>query len=223
MSMMKELNFFLGLQIKQLKEGTFINQAKYIRDLLKRFNIEEAKTMKTPMSSSIKLDKDEKGKSINSTMYRGMISSLLYLTASRLDIMYSVCLCATFQSCPKESYLSDVKRILRYVKRTMDIGLWYFKGDNFELIGFSDADFSGCKVEKKSTSDTYHFLGHTHLFYGIVSNKQNLIALLMMKFEYIAAGLYCAQILWMKQTLSDFGLSFEHVLIKCDNTSTISI
>ena len=101
MSMMGELNFFLGLQIKQLKEGTFINQAKYIRDLLKRFNMEEAKTMKTPMSSSIKLDKDEKGKCIDSTMYRGMIGSLLYLTASRPNIMYSVCLCARFQSCPK--------------------------------------------------------------------------------------------------------------------------
>ena len=96
MSMMGELNFFLELQIKQLKEGTFINQAKYIRDLLKRFNMEEIKTMKTPMSSSIKLDKDEEGKSIDSTMYRGMIGSLLYLTASKPDIMYSVCLCARF-------------------------------------------------------------------------------------------------------------------------------
>ena len=104
MRMMGELNFFFGLQIKQLKEGNFINQAKYIRDLLKRFNMEEAKTMKTPMSSSIKLDKYEKGKSINSTMYRGMIGSLLYLTASRPNIMYK-CLCARFQSCPKESHL----------------------------------------------------------------------------------------------------------------------
>ncbi|RVW25274.1 Retrovirus-related Pol polyprotein from transposon RE1 [Vitis vinifera] len=145
MSMMGELIFFLGLQIKQLKEGTLINQAKYIRDLLKRFNMEETKTMKTPMSSSIKLDMDEKGKPVNSTMYRGMIGSLLYLTASRLDIMYSVCLCARFQSCPKESHLSAVKRILRYLKGTMDIGLWYPKGDNFELIGYSDADFAGCK------------------------------------------------------------------------------
>ena len=98
---MGELNFFLGLQIKQLNEGTFINQAKYIRDLLKMFNMEESKTMKTPMSSFIKLDKDEKGKSTNSTMYRGMIGYLLYLIASRPDIMYSVCLCARFQSCPK--------------------------------------------------------------------------------------------------------------------------
>ena len=131
MSMIGEFNFFLGLQIKQLKEGTFINQAKYIRDLLKRFNMEEAKTMKTPMSSSIKFDMDENGKPVNSTMYRGMIGSLLYLIASRPDIMYSVCLCARFQSCPKESHLSAVKRILRYLKRTMDIGLWYPKGNSF--------------------------------------------------------------------------------------------
>nr|CAN65058.1 hypothetical protein VITISV_008902 [Vitis vinifera] len=209
MSMMGELNFFLGLQIKQLKEGTFINQAKYIRDLLKRFNMKEAKTMKTPMSSSIKLDMDEKGKPINSTMYRGMIGSLLYLTASRPDIMYSVCLCARFQSCPKESPLSAVKRILRYLKGTMDIGLWYPKGDNFELIGYSDADFAGCKVERKSTS-------------GTLRSKIR-VALSTAEAEYIAVGLCCEQILWMKQTLSDFNLIFEHVPIKCDNTSTINI
>ncbi|RVW72702.1 Retrovirus-related Pol polyprotein from transposon RE1 [Vitis vinifera] len=145
MSMMGELNFFLGLQIKQLKKGTFINQAKYIRDLLKRFNMEKAKTTKTPMSSSIKLENDEKGKSVNSTMYRGMIGSLLYLTTSRPDIIY--------------------------LKGTMDIGLWYPKGDNFELIGFSDADFADCKVERKSTSGTCHFLGHSLVSWH--SKKQN--------------------------------------------------
>ena len=107
--------------------------------------MEEAKTMKTLMSSSIKLDKDEKGKSIDSTMYRGIIGYLLYLTASRPDIMYSVCLCARFQSYPKESHLSVIKIILKYLKWAMDIGLWYPKSDNFELIGFLDADFSSCR------------------------------------------------------------------------------
>ena len=133
--------------------------------------MEETKTMKTLMSSSIKLDKDEKGKSISSTMYRGMIGSLLYLTVSRPDIMYSVCLCARFQSCPKESHLSAVKQILRYLKGTMDIGLWYPKCDNFELIGYSDTDFASCKVERKSISDTYHFLGHSLVSWH--SKKQN--------------------------------------------------
>ena len=134
MSMMGELNFFLGLQIKQLKEGTFINQAKYIRDLLKKFNLEEVKVKSTPMGSPIKLDMDEKGKTVDQTKYRGMIGSLLYVTASKPDIMYSVCLCARFQACSKESHLNVVKRIFRYLKGTTDIGLWYPKCENYELI-----------------------------------------------------------------------------------------
>ena len=101
MSMMGELNFFLGLQIKQLKEDTFINQTKYVRDLLKKYNLEEVTTKSTPMGSSIKLDMDKKGKPIDQTKYRGMIGSLLYLTTSRPNIMYSICLCARFQECPK--------------------------------------------------------------------------------------------------------------------------
>ena len=201
MSMMRELNFFLGLQIKQLKEGTFINQANYIRDLLKKFNLEEVKAKNTPMGSSIKLDMDEKGKSVDQTKYRDMIGSLLYLTASRPDIMYNVCLCARFQACPKESYLNAVKRIFRYLKGTIDIGLWYPKCDNFELICYSDADFGGCKIDRKSTSGTCHFLGHSLVSWH--SKKQNSVALSMTEAEYIAAGLGCAQVLWMKQTLSD--------------------
>ncbi|KAL6313883.1 hypothetical protein AAG906_010302 [Vitis piasezkii] len=169
----------------------------------------------------IKLDKDEKGKSINSTMYRGMIGYLLYLTASRPDIMYSVCLCARFQSCPKESHLSVVKRILRYLKGTMDIGLWYPKSDKFELIRFSNVDYAGCRVERKNTSGTCHFLGHSLVSWH--SKKQNSVALSTAEAKYIAVGLCCAQILWIKQTLSDFNLSFEHVPIKCDNTSAINI
>ena len=193
MSMMGELNFFLGLQIKQLKERTFINQAKYIRDLLKKFNLEEVKAKNTPMSSSIKLDMDEKGKSVDQIKYRGMIGSLLYLTASRPDIMYSVCLCARFQECPKESHLNAVKRIFRYLKGTIDIGLWYPKCDNFELICYSDADFDGCKIDRKITSGTCHFLGHSLVSWH--RKKQNSVALSTVEAEYIAAGLGCAQVL----------------------------
>ena len=121
MSMMRKLNFFLALQIKQLKVGTFINQTKYIRDLPKKLNLEEVKAKSTPMGSSIKLDMDEKGKPIDQSKYRGMIGSLLSLTASRPDIMYSVCLCPRFQACSKESHLNVVKKIFRYFKGTIDI------------------------------------------------------------------------------------------------------
>ena len=154
-------------------------------------------------------------------MYRGMIGSLLYLTASRPNIMYSVCLYARFQSYSKKSHLSVVKRILKYLKGTMNIDLWYPKSDNFELIAFQDADFVGCKIERKNTSSTCHFIGHS--FVSWHSKKQNLIALSTEEAKYIAVNLRCAQILWMKQTLSDFDLTFEHVPIKCDNTSAISI
>ena len=190
MSMMGELNFFLSLQIKQRKEGTFINQAKYIRDLLKKYNLEEVKAKSIPMGSSIKLDMDEKGKPVDQTKYKGKIGSLLYLTTSRPDIMYSVCLCARFKACPKGSHLNAVKRIFRYLKGTIDIGLWYPKSDNFELICYSDADFGSCKIDRKITSGTCHFLGHSLVSWH--RKKQNLVALSTAEAEYIVVGLGCA-------------------------------
>ncbi|GJR37562.1 retrovirus-related pol polyprotein from transposon TNT 1-94 [Tanacetum coccineum] len=111
MSMMGELNFFLGLQIKQMEDGIFFNQSKYIKEMLKKFGLEESKPIKTPMSSDTKLTKDEECESVDSTKYQGMIGSLLYLMASRPDIMFSVCLCARFQEAPKTSHLEAVKRI----------------------------------------------------------------------------------------------------------------
>ncbi|KAL3507224.1 hypothetical protein ACH5RR_032606 [Cinchona calisaya] len=121
MSMMGKLQFFLGLQVHQTKEGTFITQIKYTKELLKRFGMEDCKQVGTPMCTSTKLDKDEGGNSVNEKCYRGMIGSLLYLTASRPDIMFAVCLCARFQSYPKQSHLMAVKRIFRYLKGTMNL------------------------------------------------------------------------------------------------------
>ncbi|KAH9762966.1 hypothetical protein KPL70_001008 [Citrus sinensis] len=207
MSMMGELKYFLGLQIKQNEEGIFINQAKYVKDLLKRFGIDDSKTKNTPMSTTTKLDKDEKGKEVDIKMYRGMIESLLYLTASRPDIMFSVCLCARFQSCPKESHLLAVKRIFRYLSGTIDIGLWYPRGTHIDLTCYSDADFAGYKVDRKSTSGTCYILGHSLVSW--FSKKQNSVALSTTEAEYIAAGSCCAQALLMKQTLRDYGINLE--------------
>ena len=102
------------------------------------------------MNTSTKLDKDEKGKCVDSKLYRSMIGSLLYLTACRLDIMFTVFLCARYQSCPKESHLLAVKRIFRYLKDTPYLGLWYPKGSSFALHAYSDADFGGSKLDKKA-------------------------------------------------------------------------
>ena len=123
MSMMGELTFFLGLQIKQTNEGIFINQAKYTKELLKKFGMESSKEIGTPMNPACRLDKDEEGNSIDQKLYRGMIGSLVYLTASRPDILFSVCVCARFQSNPKESPMLVVKKILKYLMGTQNLGL----------------------------------------------------------------------------------------------------
>ena len=141
----------------QKSDGIFINQAKYTRELIKKFGLEGTKSSKTPMVTTTKLDKDEQGINIDIKLYI-MIGSLLYLTASRPDIIFSVCLCARFQSCPKESQLIAVKRIIRYLKGTIGMSLWYPKTGQFSMTSFLDADYVGCRVDRKSTIGTCQFL-----------------------------------------------------------------
>jgi len=221
MSMMGELNFFLGLQIKQTKNGIFLSQAKYYKELLKRFGMENAKQMPTPMSTACYLDKDEAGQSVDIKKYRDMIRSLIYLSASRLDIMFSVCMCARYQANPKECHLSAFKRIMRYLLGTINLGLWYPKNSSYNIVGYSDSDFAGCKTDRKSTSGTSHLIGSTLVSWH--SKKQNGVALSNVEAEYISTGSCCAQILWMRQQLSDYGLMLDHIPICCDNTSAINL
>jgi hypothetical protein len=139
MSMMGVLIFFLGFQIKQVKEGTFISQTKYTHDILKKFGMDKAKPIKTPMGTNGHLDLDLSSTSVGQKVYCSMIGSLLYLCASRPDIMFSVCMCARFQAAPKNCHLRVVKRIMRYLVLTPNLGLWYPKGSHFEFLGYSDA------------------------------------------------------------------------------------
>jgi hypothetical protein len=113
MSMIRELSYFLGLQIKQMKKGIFVSQDKYIKDMLKKFGMEDAKGISTPIGTNGSLDSDTNGNMVDQTMYRSMIRSLLYVTVSRPDVMFSVCMCARFQASPRESHLKETKRILR--------------------------------------------------------------------------------------------------------------
>src|SRR3954471_1321057 len=221
MSLMGELNFFLGLQIKQLIQGTFVSQTKYCMEFLKRFGMSEAKEIDTPMATNGNLDKDEKGKEVDVKLYRGMIGSLLYLTASRPDIIFSVCMCARYQSCPKESHLKAVKRILRYLSGTTTYGLWFPKGYECYLVGLSDSDFAGCKSDRKSTSGTYHLFSNSFISWH--NKKQVSVALSTAEAEYVAAGSCCAQILWLKQQLIDFGIKLDQIPIMCNNTSAIHL
>ncbi|XP_018628838.1 secreted RxLR effector protein 161-like [Nicotiana tomentosiformis] len=130
-------------------------------------------------------------------MYTSIIGSLMYLTASRPDIVFSVGLCARFQSSPKESYLKAAKRILRYLKGMQDPVLYYPLGDNFDLIGYVDVDYAGYLVDRKSTSGMTHFLGSCLILWG--TKKQNYVALSAAEAEYVTTASCCAQLLWIKQ------------------------
>ncbi|XP_014496475.1 uncharacterized protein LOC106758077 [Vigna radiata var. radiata] len=192
---MGELTYFLGVQVKQTKEGIFIHQPEYCNDLLKRFKMLDCKDAATPMATNCYLDLDEAGKSVDQRMYRGMIGSLLYLTASRPDIMHNVCLYARFQSARKESHLIAAKRILKY--------------------------FKGCKLDRKSTSGTCHLLGSSLI--SLHSKKQACVALSTTEAEYIAVGSCCAQSLWIKSQLEDYGIKIENTPLKCDSTTAINL
>ncbi|KAK1669045.1 hypothetical protein QYE76_057204 [Lolium multiflorum] len=176
MSMMGELKYFLGFEIKQMRQGTFINQAKYLQDMLKRFDMKEAKGHWNPMH---------------------------------------------LKSSPKESHIVAVKRIFRYLVDTPHFGLWYPRDTDFALVGFTDSDWAGDKVDRKSTSGACHFLGRSLVCWS--SKKQNCVSVSTAEAEYVAAASSCAQILWMRRTLRDYGLEYSKVPLLCDNESAIKI
>jgi hypothetical protein len=193
MSMMGELQFFLELQIKQAKEGTFVHQAKYTKDIFKKFKMDDSKPLSTPMTTTTALDADEDGEPMDQKEYRSMIGSLLHLTTTRPDIQFSVYLCARFQASPRTSHRQVIKRIFRYLRYTPELGLWYSTSSSLSLLGFSDADFAGCQVDRKSTSGTCQFLGS--LLVSWSSRKQSSVAQATIEAEYVSAASCCSQLL----------------------------
>ncbi|GJR13778.1 hypothetical protein Tco_0796430 [Tanacetum coccineum] len=173
------------------------------------------------MSSKTKFTRDEDGESVNDIKYRGMTGSLLYLTASRPDIMFSVFLCARCQEDPKSSHLEAVKRIFRYSKGTTHLGLWYPNGTGVEAILYTDSDHAGYYVVLKSTSGVCTFMGCclTSWF----SKKQTALAISTTEAEYVSAKKACQQALWMKQALVDYDIKLDDIPILCNNKGTIDL
>ncbi|GJT35433.1 putative ribonuclease H-like domain-containing protein [Tanacetum coccineum] len=191
MSSMGELTFFLGLQVEQRADGIFLSQDKYVYEILKKFGYSNMKTASTPMETQKPLTKDENGADVDVHLYRSMIGSLMYLTSSRLDIMFVVCACSRFQVQPKASHLHAIKRIFRYLKGQSTLGLLYAKDSPLELVAYSDSDYAGVSIDRKSTIGGCQFLG-----YRLVSwqcKKQIIIAKSTTEAEYIAASNCCAQ------------------------------
>ncbi|GKB46070.1 putative ribonuclease H-like domain-containing protein [Tanacetum coccineum] len=221
MSSMGELTFFLGLQVKQNKGGIFISQDKYVAEILKKFDLVNVKAAITPMETKLPLTKDEEAFDVDVHLYRSMIGSLMYLTASRPDIMYAVCVCSRFQVTPKTSHLNAVKRIFKYLKGKPNLGLWYPRESPFDLEAFSDSDYGGSNLDRKSTTGGCQFLGQRLISWQC--KKQTIVATSTTEAEYVAAANCCGQVLWVQNQLLDYGFNFMNTKIHIDNESTICI
>ncbi|GJZ89748.1 retrovirus-related pol polyprotein from transposon TNT 1-94 [Tanacetum coccineum] len=197
MLMMGQMSFFLGLQISQSPRGIFINQSKYASEIVKKYGLNTTDSVDTPMIENKKLDEDLQGKPVDATLYRGMIGSLMYLTASRPDLNYVVCLCARYQAKPTEKHLQAVKRIFRYLNGTINMGLWYSKDTDMSLTAYADADHAGCQDTRRSTSGSAQFLGDKLVSWS--SKKQKSTA------------------------ISNYGFKFNKIPLYCDNKSAIAL
>nr|GEX68922.1 copia protein [Tanacetum cinerariifolium] len=221
MSMMGEMTFFLGLQVNQSPCCIFINQSKYMLEILRKYRMEYYDPVGTPIEIKDKLDLDQNGNPVDATKYRSMIGVLMYLTSSRSDIVHAICLCARYQAKPTEKHLKEVKRIFCYLQGTVNTRLWYTKDSGFELTGFSDADYAGCKDTFKSTFGGAQFLGEKLVSWS--SKKQDCMTLSTAEAEYVSLSACYAQILWMRTQLTDYGFHFNKIPIYCDSKSAIAI
>ncbi|GKB12111.1 retrovirus-related pol polyprotein from transposon TNT 1-94 [Tanacetum coccineum] len=219
MSMMGKISFFLGLQISQSSRGIFLNQSKYALESLKKYGMESCDPVDTPMVEKSKIDEDTLGKVIDPTHYHGMVSTLMYLTSSKPDLVYAVCVCARYQARPTEKHLHVVKRIFRYLRGTINRGLWYPKDSAIALTAFADADHAGCQDTRRSTSGSMQMLGDRLVSWS--SKRQKSAAISSTEAEYIALSGCCAQVLWMRSQLTDYGLGFNKIPMYCDNKSGI--
>ncbi|GJS95172.1 retrovirus-related pol polyprotein from transposon TNT 1-94 [Tanacetum coccineum] len=190
MSMMGKILFFLGLQISQSPRGIFINQSKYALESLKKYEFDSCDPVDTPMVEKSKLDKDKEGKAVDPSHYRGMIGTLLDLTASRPDLQFAIYMCTRYQARPTEKHLNAVKRIFRYLKGIVNQGLWYPKDSSIALTIFADADHDGCQDTRRSTSGSMQFLGDRLISWS--SKRQKSVAISSTEAEYIALSGCCA-------------------------------
>ncbi|GJQ93314.1 putative ribonuclease H-like domain-containing protein [Tanacetum coccineum] len=205
-------------RVLQKNDGIFISQDKYVGDILKKFGYTDVRTAKTPMDKENPWGKDGPGKDVDLHLYRSMIGSLMYLTASRPDIMFVVCVCARHQVTPKECHLHAVKRIFRYLKGQPLLGLWYPKESPFDLVAYSDSDYDGDNQDRKSTTRGCQFLGRRLISWQC--KKQTIVATSTTKAEYVAAASCCGQVLWIQNQLLDYGDCYEKKLINVDHIHT---
>ncbi|XP_071738725.1 uncharacterized mitochondrial protein AtMg00810-like [Rutidosis leptorrhynchoides] len=214
--------YYLGIEVKQKKEGIFISQEGYASEVLKKFKMNECKTMNTPVDCNLKLSKDDEGYLVDPTQYKSLVGSLRYLTCTRPDILYGVGLVSRYMEAPTINHLKAAKRILRYIKGTIDYGLFYSPSNHFKLVGYSDSDWAGDKDDRKSTSGFVFYMGDTAFTWS--SKKQPIVTLSTCEAEFVAATSCTCHAIWLRKLLNE--LKFfqkEPTEIYVDNKSAIAL
>lgn len=229
-SMMKEfdmsdlglMHYFLGIEVVQSTRGIFISQRKYVQELLNKFQMRDCNPTATPAEAGLKLVKDPQGERVDNTLYKQIVGSLMYLTGTRPDIMHVVSLISRFMECPKEMHLAAAKRILRYLKGTIDYGIMYKNGEKSELFGFTDSDYAGDLDDRKSTSGYAFMMGSGAVSWS--SRKQSVVTLSTTEAEFVAANSCACQAVWLRQILAALQFKQEGATtIYCDKSSAIKL
>ena len=216
------LHFFLGLEVKQVEDGVFVSQRKYAVDLLKKFNMLNCKVVATPMNSNEKLQAEDGTERADARRFKSLVGGLIYLTHTRPDIAFAVGVISRFMHCPSKQHLGAAKRLLRYIARTYDFGIWYGHVQEFKLVGYTDSDWAGCLEDRKSTSGYMFSLGSGAVCWS--SKKQAVTALSSSEAEYTAATSSACQAVWLRRILADINQEHEEpTVIYCDNKAAIAM
>jgi hypothetical protein len=216
------MHYFLGLEVWQKPDEIFLNQGKYVVEILKRFRMMDCKAMSTPMVTNLKLLSDTSSETVDATMYRQMIGSLMYLTNTRPDICFAVNTLSQYMVEPRSVHLIAEKHVLRYLKGTVDYGLRYVSDREIRLQGYADSDWAGSVADRKSTSGCCFSLGSTMISW--LNRKQTSVALSTTEAEYIAACSASSEVVWLRKLLAGlFDLELEVTCIFCDNQSCIKL
>lgn len=206
MSMIDEMNYFLGLHILQNSEGIFLSQTKYLKNMLKRFSSESCKPIGKSMVTSHNLSNKDETPTIEQKKYISIIGGLQYLTHTRPDTTNTFGIVARFQVDPKEAHYAAVKNIFRYLKGTLDFGLWYDRSNNFTLCAYTDVDWEGIMDDRKSSSGGGFFLGR--ILVSWLKKKHDCISQRTTEEKYVATKNNCKKIMWMKHMLKDIRVEF---------------
>jgi hypothetical protein len=219
-----KMKYFLGIEVSQTDQGIFIYQQKYASEILSRFGMEDCNGVCSPIVPGSKLVKDEKGRATDATLYKRMIGSLMYLLATRLDMTFSVCLAARYMERPTELHVAAVKRIMRYLKRTLSFGILYkYKTDEGLIMqGWTDSDYAGDHDDRKSTSGYVFTLGSSAVCWS--SKKQPIVTLSTTEAEFVSAASSACQCIWLRNVLNHLHLTqSDCTTINCDNSSSIKL